>query len=77
MRARPAPVGNIRNTKVASKEFVILESIIEYGQQAFRFVLIAVDDRLNLVRRIAIKNIGLSHHRADATHLEHQPLNHE
>jgi len=39
-------------------------------------MLVAIDGGFDLLGEIAEKNIGLAHHRADAPHLEHQPLDH-
>ena len=44
--------------------------------QAAALVLVAVDCGLDFLGTIAEKDVGLAHHRADASHLEHQPLDH-
>ena len=52
------------------------ETAIKHGEQALGFVLITVNCGLNLFWEVAKKNIRLAHHRADAAHLKHQPLQH-
>jgi hypothetical protein len=49
---------------------------IQHAEQALALALVAVDGRLYLLREVAVEHVGLPHHRTDAAHLEHQPLQH-
>ncbi len=50
---------------------------VEHAEQAAHLALVAVDGRLDLLREVAEEHVRLSHHRADAAHLEHEPLHHQ
>ncbi len=49
---------------------------VEHAEQALDLTLVAVDRGLDLLREVAEEDVGLAHHRTDAAHLEHQPLQH-
>ena len=49
---------------------------VEHREQALALALVAVNRGLNLFREVAKEHIGLPHHRPDAAHLEHEPLQH-
>ncbi|EWS62417.1 hypothetical protein Y695_04356 [Hydrogenophaga sp. T4] len=76
VRAHPGPVGDVGDGVIARQEFVVLQLAVEHAEQAFAFALITVDDGRDLLGKVAEEHIGLAHHRPDAAHLEHQPLQH-
>src|SRR5579872_5384132 len=66
---------DIGDAIVSGQIFTIAQPSVENGIEAPRLVLVTVDDRRDLLRKIAEEDIGLTLHRADAAHLQHQPLN--
>src|SRR5258706_147518 len=61
-------------SKTSPRDTNALRAPLEHFVQAARLVLIAVDRVLDLLGRVAEEDVGLTLHRADARHLEHQPL---
>src|SRR5271166_2493631 len=73
--SHPTPVGDVGDGVVrASQPFALLQAAVEYFEKPTALILIAVDGGLVDLVPIAEENVSLSHHGADATHLEHQPL---
>ena len=77
----PAPqpwvYGDVGNgVPVAGNEFVSGELLVHHAVQPSCFVGVAVKGVVDLFRGIFPEMMGLPQHWADATHLEHQPLQH-
>ena len=52
MRARPAPVGNVRNGVVICQPFIFGQAVVQYFEQAAALILVTVDSWLNSFREI-------------------------
>src|SRR5690606_32887505 len=76
MGSYPAPVGDIGNAVITSQKLVVLQLRVQHGKQALAFALVALDGGRNFLREVTEEYIRLPHHRPDAPHLEHQPLDH-
>ena len=74
--AHPTPISNIGDRKIICQILMMFQMIVQYFQQAAHFKLKARNHRRHFFREIAVKNIGLPHHRANAAHLKHQPCHH-
>jgi len=59
---------------VVRQPLTLTQAAVENLEESPTLVLVAVDSRLDLLREIAEEDVGLAHHRTDAAHLEHQPL---
>jgi hypothetical protein len=75
--AHPREVRDVGDGVVAGEVLVIGEPAIEHAEQPLGLALIAVDRDRNPLGQVAIEDVGLAHHRADAGHLEHEPLHDE
>ena len=75
--AHPRPVRDVGDRIVAGEVLVIRQPRVEHLEQAANLALITVDRVRNALRRVAVEDVRLPHHRPDAAHLEHQPLDHE
>src|SRR5262245_55608432 len=72
--AHPRPVRDVGDRVLAGQPLALPEAPVEHLEEAARLVLVAVDRRLDLLREVAVEDVGLPHHRPDAAHLEHEPL---
>ena len=75
--AHPGPVRDVRDRVISGQEFVACEPLVEHPEQPLDLAVVAVDGRLDFLGKIAIEDVRLSHHRPDAGHLEHEPLQHQ
>ena len=67
----PGPVGDVGNAVLITQVVPSGESLIDHGEQAQAFVLIAIDDGRDFFVEVVNEDIGLAHHRTEVTHLEH------
>src|SRR5690606_23704827 len=70
----PRPVRDIGDRVVSGEILVLLEAPVEHLEEAPHLTLVPLDRVRDLLRRIAVEDIGLTHHRPDPAHLEHEPL---
>jgi len=74
--AHPAPIGDIGDAVFVANILAFPELSFQHFEQPPAFVVVALDGRWQLLREIAIEDAGLTHHRPDSRHWEHQPLRH-
>ena len=76
-RAQPREDGDVGDRVGGPGDVLAVgEPLVHHAVEPLRFVGVAVDRVLELVGRVDAEVMGLSEHRADAAHLEHQPLQH-
>src|SRR5690606_20759380 len=76
IRADPRPMRDIGDRVVAREVLVVLEPLVEHLEETAHLALITFDRVRDLLGRVAVEHVGLAHHRPDAAHLEHEPLDH-
>src|SRR5262249_55081859 len=59
----PTPIGDVRDRVVSGEVLVILKLVIKHLEESSAFPLIAIDGELELLRRVTVEDISLSHHR--------------
>src|SRR3990167_8405815 len=75
--AQPREDGDVGHAVlVAGDEFLVGQLLVHHAIEPPGFVGVAVDGVLDLLRRIQAEVVRLAQHRAHASHLEHQPLQH-
>jgi hypothetical protein len=53
---------------------MVRQVTVEHLEQTAPLLLVALYGRRDLLGEVAVEDVGLPHHGADAAHLEHQPL---
>ena len=61
---------------VAGQPLALGELLVEHAIQAIGLVLVAIHRVFDLLRRVAEEVVRLAEHRADVSHLRHDPLHH-
>ncbi len=74
INAHPGPGGNVGDAVLIRQIFVVGQMAVEHLEQATPLLLITLDGGGDLLRKVAIEDVGLPHHGPDPAHLEHQPL---
>ena len=75
--AGPRPDRDVGDAVVVAREIgVLFEAAVDHAVEAVGLVAIAVAGVLDVLWRILQEMVRLAEHRADAAHLEHQPLQH-
>jgi len=72
--AGPGEIGDVGDGIVAGEIFGLGELAVEHLEQPMALAEIALLHRRKLLGEVAGEDVGLAHHRAEAAHLEHQPL---
>ena len=76
-RAQPGEDGDVGDAVVGAAEVLAVgQALVHHAVEPAGLVGVAVDGVGDLLGRIDAKVVRLTEHRADAAHLEHQPLQH-
>src|SRR5439155_368463 len=72
--AHPRPGRDVGDRVRAGEELVLRKASVEHAVETPGLALIALDRVVDLLGSIAEEDVRLTLHRADAAHLEHEPL---
>src|SRR5262245_28502298 len=75
--AHPAEGCDVGYRIGAREIFIRGQPVIEHLEQTATLTVITIDRVWNLLRRVAEEYVRLPHHRTDARHLKHEPLDDE